>query len=82
MCTTGGRTWVLYRTDLEPFWRRLVADGELSKADLETVYKSNSSLADLEAAFGEYGVAVAALLAQWPGVELAEDGTALRYVEA
>ena len=58
----------VHRADLEPFFAQLTRGGVLP-------------LADLDAAFGEYGPAVAALLAACPGVEIAEDGTGLRYVE-
>jgi hypothetical protein len=65
----GTDAYNVLRTDLAPFFDQLTQTGVLH-------------LADLEAAFGEYGSAVAALLAEWPGVAVAEDGTGLRYVEA
>lgn len=62
----GGKTRVLYRKDLEPFYDRLTRTGELTKKELGTVYKFNSSLA-------------AALLAAMPGVTAAVNPIALRY---
>ena len=51
----GGRTRVLYRKDLEPFYAELVRTGSLAKREMGAVYTFNSSLA-------------AALLAALPGV--------------
>lgn len=62
----GGRERVIRRADLEPFWDRLVADGELAIAELKTVYTFNSSLA-------------AALLAAAPGVTATVRPITLRY---
>lgn len=57
----GADAYNVHRADLEPFFEQLTRDGVLP-------------LADLDAAFGKYGPAVAALLAQCPGVKMAEGG--------
>lgn len=41
----GGRTRFLFRDDLEPFYRKLVTSGELTAADLKSVYVINIPLA-------------------------------------
>jgi hypothetical protein len=61
----GTDAYNVLRTDLAPFFDRLTQTGVLH-------------LADLAAAFGAYGAAIAALLAEWPGVAMAEDGAGLR----
>lgn len=62
----GGRTRILYRKDLEPFYDRLVRQGSLTVTQLKTVYKFNSSLA-------------AALLAALPGVTATPQPITLHY---
>jgi hypothetical protein len=62
----GGRTRILYRKDLEPFYERLVRQGVLTIAEIKTVYKFNSSLA-------------AGLLAALPGVTAMPQPITLRY---
>jgi hypothetical protein len=62
----GGKTRILYRKDLEPFWQKLVKTGVVSVADLKTVYQFNSSLA-------------AALLAACNGVTATTNPITLRY---
>jgi hypothetical protein len=62
----GGRTRILYRKDLEPFYERLVRQGVLTIAEIKTVYKFNSSLA-------------AGLLAALPGVTATPQPITLRY---
>lgn len=62
----GGKTRILYRKDLEPFWQKLVKVGVLNVSDLKTVYKFNSSLA-------------AALLAACNGVTTTTNPITLLY---
>ena len=61
-----GRTRILYRKDLEPFYERLVRQGVLTIAEIKTVYTFNSSLA-------------AALLAALPGVTARPQPITLHY---
>ena len=62
----GAKTRVLCRKDLEPFYDHLVTTGELSKKELGTVYKFNSSIA-------------AALLAALPNVTAEVNPIVLHY---
>ena len=62
----GGRTRILYRKDLEPFYERLVRHGVLTIAEVKTVCKFNSSLA-------------AALLGALPGVTARPQPITLHY---
>jgi len=62
----GGKTRVLYRKDLEPFYERLTRTGELSKKELGTIYKINGPLA-------------VALLAAMQGVTATTNPIVLRY---
>lgn len=62
----GGKVRSIHRQDLEPFWHRLVEHGEVSKKELGTVYKVNSSYA-------------AALLASAPGVTATTNPIVLYY---
>ena len=65
----GGKTRKILRCDLDPFWRRLVEHGELSKHELAGVYTFNSSYA-------------AALLASAPGVTVTTNPIVLHYRRA
>lgn len=62
----GSKTRIILRCDLDPFWQRLVKQGELSKVELATVYTFNSTYA-------------AALLAAAPGVTATTNPIVLHY---